>query len=183
MSPAAEQSEQKALRRVATLVARGVSQAELFAVVNQEIAQLVGADAAALLRFEADETITLLAAWNTAGMRVPLGNREPVNTALRRLRGTARPVRCGPSGVPLTGPFIAEIRRLGIRASVAVPIRVDGWVWGISVAASQRPEPFPVATESRMVKFTELIAAAIGNAEGPDGVRRGAAGPGSAGPG
>jgi GAF domain-containing protein len=164
MSPAAEQSEQKALRRVATLVARGVAQAELFAVVNQEIAQLAGADAAALLRFEPDETITLLAAWNTAGKPVPLGDREPVNTVLRRLRDTARPVRCGPSDVPLTGPFSAEIRRLGIRASVAVPILVDGLVWGISVAASQGPEPFPSATESRMAKFAELIAAAISNA-------------------
>jgi GAF domain-containing protein len=183
MSPAADQSEQNALRRVATLVARGVSQEEMFAVVNQEIARLVGADATALLRFEPDETITLLAAWNTAGKRVPLGDREPVNTALRRLRDTARPARCGPSDVPLTGPFIAEIRRLGIRASVAVPIRVHGLVWGISVAASQRPEPFPSATESLMVEFTELIAAAISNAEVPDGVRRGAAGPGSAGPG
>jgi signal transduction histidine kinase len=158
-------AEQTALRRVAALVARGVCHEELFAVVNQELAQLVRADAAALLRFEPDETITLLAAWNTAGTRFPLGEREPVNAALRRLRDTARPLRCGPSGVPLTGPFIAEIRRLGIRASVAVPIQVDGRVWGVSVAASQSPDPFPAATESRIVAFTELVATAISNAE------------------
>jgi signal transduction histidine kinase len=157
-------AEQAALRRVATLVARGVCQEELFAVVNTELARLVRADAAALLRFEPDETITLLAGWNAAGAPVPAGEREPVTAALRRLRDTARPVRFGPADVPLTGPFIAEIRRLGIRASVAVPIHVDGRVWGISMAASQRPEPFPAATETRMVEFTELVATAISNA-------------------
>jgi signal transduction histidine kinase len=93
-----------------------------------------------------------------------VGEREPVTAALRRLRDTARPVRFGPTGVPLTGPFIAEIRRLGIRASVAVPIQVDGRVWGISMAASQSPEPFPAATETRIAEFTELVATAISNA-------------------
>ena len=158
-------AQQAALRRVATLVARGVCHEELFAAANQEIAPLVRADAAALLRFESDETITLVAAWNAAGAPVLVGEREPVNTALRRLRDTAHPLRCGPADVPLTGPFIAETRRLGIRASVVVPIQVDGRVWGVSVAASQRAEPFPAATETRMTEFAELLAMAIGNAE------------------
>ena len=89
-----------------------------------------------------------------------------MNAALRRLRDTARPVRCGPSDVPLTGPFSAELRRLGIRAAVAVPIQVDGRVWGISVAAWQSPAPSPAATGSRMAEFTELMATAISNADG-----------------
>ena len=158
-------AEQAALRRVATLVARGVCHEELFAVVNQELARLAGADAAALLRFEPDQTITLLAGWTAAGAPVPAGEREPVTAALRRLRDTARSVRFGPADVPLTGPFITEIRRLGIRAAVAVPIQAGGRVWGVSVAASQSPEPFPPATETRMAAFAELVATAIGNAE------------------
>jgi signal transduction histidine kinase len=157
--------EQAALRRVATLAARGVSHEELFAAVNQELARLVGADAAALLRFESDETITLVAAWNAAGAPLPLGEREPVNAALRRLRCTARPIRCGPADVPLTGPFIAEIRRFRIHATVAVPIQVYGRVWGVSVAASQGVESFPAGTENRMTEFAELVAMAISNAE------------------
>jgi len=159
-------AEDEALRRVAALVARGARHAELFAVANQELAQLAQADAAALLRFEPDETITLLAAWNTTGTPAPVGDREPVNAALRQLRDTACPVCCGPSDVPLTGPFTAELRRLGIRAAVAVPIQVGGRVWGISVAARQSPAPFPAATGSRMAEFTELMATAISNADG-----------------
>jgi GAF domain-containing protein len=159
-------AEHEALHRVAALVARGARHTELFAVAGQELAQLVQADAAALLRFEPDETITLLAAWNATGTAAPLGEREPVNAALRRLRDTARPMRCGPSDVPLTGPFSAELRRLGIRTAVAVPIQVDGRVWGITVAAWQNPTPSPAATGSRMAEFTELMATAISNADG-----------------
>ena len=159
-------AEHEALRRVAALVARRIRHAELFAVAGEELAQFVQADAAALLRFEPDETITLLAAWNTTGTPAPVGDREPVNAALRRLRDTARPVRCGPSDVPLTGPFSAELRRLGIRTAIAVPIQIGGRVWGISVAAWQSPAPFPAATGSQMAEFTELMATAISNADG-----------------
>jgi signal transduction histidine kinase len=158
-------AEQAALRRVATLAARAVSNQRLFAAVNQELARLVGADAAALLRFEPDETVTLLAAWNAAGAPVAVGDQQPVNAALRRLRDSARAMRCGPADVPLTGPFIAEIRRLGIRGTVAVPIQVEGRVWGVSVAASQSLEPFPAETEARMLEFAELVAIAISNAQ------------------
>ena len=158
-------SEQEALRRVAELVTRGVSFEELFAVVNRELAQLVGADGAALLRFESDDTITLLATWNAAGAPVPAGESEPVNTALRRLRHTTRPLRCGPRDVPLTGPFTAQLRRHGIRALVAVPIKVDARVWGISVAASRETAAFPAETETQVARFTELVAKAISNAE------------------
>jgi GAF domain-containing protein len=158
-------AEQAALRRVATLAARAVSTQQLFAAVNQELAELVGADAAALLRFEPSETITLLAAWNSTGASVAVGEQQPVNAALRRLRDAGRDVRCGPADVPLTGPFIAELRRPGIRATVAVPIRVDGRVWGVSVAASQSATPFPAGTEARMVKFAELVATGISNVQ------------------
>jgi GAF domain-containing protein len=95
-------AEQAALRRVATLAARAVSTQQLFAAVNQELAELVGADAAALLRFEPSETITLLAAWNSTGAPVAVGEQQPVNAALRRLRDAGRDVRCGPADVPLT---------------------------------------------------------------------------------
>jgi GAF domain-containing protein len=44
--------EQAALRRVATLVARGVSPDELFAAVSNEVATLFGAEIAAIGRFE-----------------------------------------------------------------------------------------------------------------------------------
>ena len=157
--------EQAALRRVATLVARGVSQDELFAAVIEEVGWLVSADPTALMRFEADDTVTLVAAWSAADAGFPIGARRPVGDELRSMRDDGRAVRHGPMELPLDGPFVEEARQLAIRSAVAVPIVVDRVVWGVAVAASTREVPFPEDTESRLAQFTELLATAISNAE------------------
>ena len=157
--------EQAALRRVATLVARGVSQGELFAAVNEEVGWLVGADPTSLMRFEADDTVTLVAAWSAADAGFPIGARRPVDDELRSMRDGGHAVRFGPMELPPDGPFAEEGRQLAIRSAVGVPIVVDGRVWGASVAASIRDEPFPEDTEARLAQFTELLATAISNAE------------------
>jgi signal transduction histidine kinase len=47
---------------------------------------------------------------------------------------------------------------------VSVPVRVGGRLWGLVYAASAG-EPLPAGTEARLAGFTDLVAAAIGNAE------------------
>src|SRR6266545_4639869 len=64
--------EQAALRRVATLVARGVPAAEVFAALAQEAGRLLGADAAHVLRYEHDATVTLVAGWSRDGQALPV---------------------------------------------------------------------------------------------------------------
>ena len=157
--------EQAALRRVATLLARGVSQDELFAAVNEEVGWLVGADPTSLMRFEADDTVTLVAAWSAADADFAIGARRPVDDALRSMRDGGRAVRFGPVELPLDGSFVEEARRLAIRSAVGVPIVVDGRVWGVAFAASTREVPFPEDTERRLAQFTELLATAISNTE------------------
>ena len=157
--------EQAALRRVATLVARGVSQDELFAAVIEEVGWLVSADPTSLLRFEADDTVTLVAAWSAAHAGLPIGARRPMDDELRSMRDDGRAVRRGPMELPLDGTFVEEARRLAIRSALGVPILVDGRVWGVAIAASTREEPFPEDTETRLAEFTELLATAISNAE------------------
>jgi signal transduction histidine kinase/ketosteroid isomerase-like protein/uncharacterized protein YoaH (UPF0181 family) len=157
--------EQAALRRVATLVARGVSQDELFAAVNEEVGWLVGADPTALMRFGDDDTVTLVAAWSAADAGFPIGARRPMDDQLRSLRDDGRTVRFGPAELPLDGPFGKEARQLAIRCAVGVPIEVDGRVWGVAFAASSRDQPFPESTETRLAQFTELLAMAISNTE------------------
>ena len=49
--------EQAALRRVATLVARGARPDVVFAAVAEEVGALLGADTAAIVRFEPDEQV------------------------------------------------------------------------------------------------------------------------------
>ncbi|GAA4452142.1 histidine kinase [Phytohabitans houttuyneae] len=66
--------EQAALRRVATLVARGVPPAEVFAAVAEEVRQVLGAEAAAVVRHEPGGAATVVAvrgsAWDGAGPAV-----------------------------------------------------------------------------------------------------------------
>ena len=55
--------EQAALRRVATLVARGAPPEEVFAAVTAEAGRLLGADFTAMSRYDADGTVTVVGVW------------------------------------------------------------------------------------------------------------------------
>jgi signal transduction histidine kinase len=158
--------EQAALRRVATLVARGTRPDALFAAVTEEVGTLLGADLAAMARHETGDTLTVLATWAAAGEHPEVGTRVPLeegDLATRVLR-TGRPVRMdGHYGIPARQAVIRE--KLGIRSSVASPIVVEGRPWGGLVVHSKQTEPLRTDTEARLASFTELVATAIGNAE------------------
>src|SRR6266496_4987240 len=68
--------EQAALRRVATLVAGGAPQAEVFAVVAREVAACLEVPLISIVRFETDGTATHVGVW---GRRNP----HPVGTSWR----------------------------------------------------------------------------------------------------
>jgi signal transduction histidine kinase len=159
--------EQAALRRVATLVAQAVPSAELFEAVTREIGHLYDVDLARMERYEADGTVTALAAWTRRGeIRLAVGTRfslEGTSIALR-VQETGRPARVD-SFVGAEGPIALEARQLGIRASVGCPIVVGGRVWGVIAASTRSDLPFPAGMESQIGEFTELIATAVSNAE------------------
>jgi HAMP domain-containing protein len=71
--------EQAALRRVATLVARGEPSHEIFSAVSREVGQLLHVEITRLLRFEADGTATVAAAWRRVGDPLPVGCRIPID--------------------------------------------------------------------------------------------------------
>jgi PAS domain S-box-containing protein len=157
--------EQAALRRVATLVARETSPDAVFAAVVREVGEVLGVDATHLGRHEPDGTVVSVAQWGSyAG--VPVGARfslEGDSVSARVLR-TGRAARME-SYEHVPGVIAATIRQLGIRFSAGVPITVGGRPWGVMIASSKGPEPFPAETESRLQNFTELLATAISNAE------------------
>ena len=85
--------EQAALRRVATLVARGVPPPEVFAAVAREVGLLLGVDATHMGRYEPDGTATGVAAWSRTGDQIP--GRHAASTS----RARASPGWCcGPGG-------------------------------------------------------------------------------------
>ena len=155
--------EQAALRRVATLVARAAPPDEVLAAVTEEAARLLQAHHASMSRFEPDGVMRVAAAWGSTfpiGTRVSLGGRN-VNT---RVFETGRPARVD-NYDDATGAAAEGARTLGIRASVGVPISVEGRPWGVMFVASTRQEPLPPDTEARLAGFTELVGTAIANAE------------------
>ena len=164
--------EQAALRRVATLVARGASQDELFAAVTQEIGWLVAADTTSMIRIEPDDTITLVAAWSAQQADLPIGSSRPMDEQLRSMRETGRPWRWGPADLPATGPFVEEARALGMRTFVGIPIVVAGRTWGAAFASSTVDQAFPDDAQTRLAGFTELVATAIANAESREALAR-----------
>jgi signal transduction histidine kinase len=159
--------EQAALRRVATLVARGTAPEEVFAAVVDEVGQLLGVQMANLARYGSDESVTFLATWGdprnpfTPGNRLTLGGNN-LGTIVYE---TGRSARIDGYAETSSGPVGIGIRDAGVRSSVATPIVVEGRLWGLIVAGSYLEEPLPPDSEARLAGFTELVATAIANAE------------------
>ena len=158
---------QAALRRVATLVARGVPPSAVFTAVADEVANALRVDNCVLVRFLDDGWCELVAAHDEARLaKIPVGARFPLdgdNLAAMVLR-TASTARMD-SHEHAAGPIAARVRDLGIRSAVGAPIEVDGRLWGAAIIASAEPEPPAPDTEARLADFAELVATAIANAQ------------------
>jgi signal transduction histidine kinase len=155
--------EQAALRRVATLVARGEPPAAVFAAVAEDVAALYSADTASVTRFEPDGQVTLMGGH---GVTVPAeGPRGalPAGTPAALVRETGRAARYDADGDPERGhvPAMAE---KGYKSAVNAPVMADGRLWGV-VGAGSRRDRLPPDTEERLAGFAELVATAIANAE------------------
>jgi len=159
--------EQAALRRVATLVARGAAPEEVFTAVAGEVGQLLPVDQAALCRYEPDGALTFVSQWGSVTARFPVGSRwmlggHNVGTLVFQ---TGRPARVDYNAKSSSGPLGVGIREAGLRSAIGTPIIVEGRLWGTISVASQREQPLPADAEARLVSFTELVATAVANAE------------------
>jgi signal transduction histidine kinase len=157
--------EQAALRRVATLVARGVPPDQLLKRVVGEVGGLIGADATALLRYEPDGAATSLAEWSETGSPPQLGRVTlDADSISARVLSTGRAAtKASYEGAP--GSAEARMREHGIRSSVAAPIVVGGRLWGVMIASWTEERPASPEIQERMAEFIELVATAIANAE------------------
>ena len=167
--------EQAALRRVATLVAREGSQTEIFTAIAEEIGQLLATEEMRMLRYEHDRSTRVVAASGRLENDIfPVGACHPLggNNATSRVFRTGRPARVAEYGATASGSIGEDARSGGLRCVVAVPIVVEGRLWGAMVTGTTRDDSMPPDTESRLAQFTELMATAIANAEARAEVRR-----------
>jgi signal transduction histidine kinase len=159
--------QQAALRRVATLVARGTKPSDVYPAVMAELSRGLGADNVALLRYEADDALVLLATRDGKELaKMSIGERLSLRgeNVAAMIRDSGAPARMD-SFDGATGKTAARIRALGLLSAVGAPIVVDGRIWGALVVGSSQPEPLAPHTEARIGDFAELIATAISNAE------------------
>jgi signal transduction histidine kinase len=165
--------EQAALRRVATLVARQPSPAEVFAAVTEEAAGLLHLDSTHLVVYERDQTATVVGSCNPRGQPIPVGTRVPVegDNIIGRVFRTQQPARIDDYG-DAGGPVAEKVRSIGVRAAVGVPVLAGGRLWGVLAVGSSRPEPLPADTEIRIGAFTELVGTAIANSDARTEIER-----------
>ncbi|MEV8512644.1 AAA family ATPase [Dactylosporangium sp. NPDC051484] len=154
--------EQAALRRVATLVARGVGPDPMFATVAEEVATLFDAGGTAIARFEPDGDATVMGDYGFEHSQPGARGKPDPGSAMAAVQATGRAARRDVDDPASHGPPDAVLP--GLCSSVASPILVEGRVWGAMDVGSRR-ERLPQDTEQRLADFTELIATAIANAE------------------
>jgi PAS domain S-box-containing protein len=158
-------TEQRALRRVATLVASEVSPERVFTAVSEECARVLQVNASIVLRYEGDGTATIVGRHNRDNIdEFHVGERLPAeeHSAFARVLSTGAPARIDDWG-GLTGEVAEAIFRTGYRSSAAAPIIVAGTLWGAVAIASE--DPLPPESEDRLGAFCELASLAVASAQ------------------
>jgi signal transduction histidine kinase len=158
--------EQAALRRVATLVARGTPPEQVFAAVAEEIGHLLSVDVVNMCRYDPDRTITFLASWDSAGQRFPVPSR--LSLGGHNLGTLVYETGCSGriESYADDSSIGAVTVESGVRSAVGTPITVEGRLWGVISAGTSLMQPLPPDAEERLASFTELVATAIANADG-----------------
>jgi len=160
-------SEQKALRRVATLVAAEVSPERVFRAVSEECARVLQVNSSAVFRYRSDGRATIVGRHNRDSVEVlAIGEvlEAKESSAIGRVLRTGAPARVDDWGGMRDQSEIAEaIFRVGYRSSAAAPIVVAGALWGAVAITSE--DPLPDDTEDRLGAFCELVSLAVASAQ------------------
>jgi PAS domain S-box-containing protein len=158
-------TEQRALRRVATLVASEVSPERVFAAVSEECARVLQVNASAVLRYETDGTATIVGRHDRdriGAFRVGDSLPDEEDSAIGRVRRTGAAARVDDWGL-LAGELAETMFRTGYRSTAAAPIVVAGALWGAVAIASE--DPLAPESESRLEAFCELVSLAVASAQ------------------
>ncbi len=155
--------EQAAVRRVAELVAHGTGQAELFEAVVAEAAELIHGEATTLVRFGDGRSCTILATRNGPA---PVGSAVEIAEdgmgVVAQILATGRSARWDRDDTGVDDGRTDSADGLGL--GVGVPIILNDRLWGVlGVVGTGRQ--LPPDTERRLQQFTELVSAALANAE------------------
>ena len=130
--------QQAALRRVATLVARGVSPAEIYPTAVAELSRGLKVQNVTLLRYAQEGAHVVVGARDEncdpiLPEYLPMDG-DNVAALVYRTRAPARMDTYDGA----TGPTADRIRRLGLTSAVGAPIIVDDRMWGALIVGSAK---------------------------------------------
>jgi PAS domain S-box-containing protein len=157
--------EQRALRRVATLVASEATPERVFAAVSEESARVLESNASAVFRYDPGDMITVVGRYSRDETGAfPLGitfATDDVST-VGRVRRSGYPARVD-HWAELSGPVAVTMKDAGYSCSVGAPIVVGGELWGAVSVADART--LPPESEARLAAFCELVSLAVASAQ------------------
>lgn len=159
--------QQTALRRVATLVARGLPPAQVFWAAVMELSDSLGVENVALLRYASDGAYVVVGARDERGDPIMAkGERLSLDgdTVASKILRQGKPARLD-SFEGVDGTTAARIRQVGLRSAVGAPVIVEEKIWGALIVGSAGRQPLPPGTEERIGDFADLVSTAIANAE------------------
>jgi diguanylate cyclase (GGDEF)-like protein/putative nucleotidyltransferase with HDIG domain len=152
----------RVLRHVATAVAGNVEPAEVFALVSGAARELLDADSAAVVRYEGPTHGRVM---GQSGIAMP--NRRFTLLGENTAAVTARTGR--PSHVrdfaALDGDVPQRLVAMGQRSGIAVPVHVDGRLWGALVAGDHRPGHIAGTAIPPLAEFAGLIGLMLAEAD------------------
>ena len=162
-------AEQAALKRVAVTVATETAAERVFDVVTEEVARLLGADAANLVRFgpNLDEGL-IVGKWSEPGVQIPgAGTIVAIEdgSPLTKVARTGAPARLATDDPGVPAELHGRLTALGVTSLVAAPIVVSGHIWGAVVVSLTGDLRFPANAEERLGQFAALVAVALANAQ------------------
>ncbi len=161
--------EQAALRRVAVTVATESTAERVFDVVTEEVARLLGADAANLVSFgPRPGQGVIVGKWSEPGVQIPGDGTVVViarGSAIDRVARTGAPARLATDDPGVPPELHERLVALGVTSLVAAPVVVSGEIWGALVVSVTRDLQLAPNTEERLGQFAGLVAVAIANAQ------------------
>ncbi|MEW5808950.1 MAG: PAS domain-containing protein [Actinomycetota bacterium] len=160
-------AQQAALRRVATLVARGAPLRDVYDAAVAELAHSLGAQHVTLLTFDTDEAAVVQATVDTTGNAgFAVGERLLLDgdSIAARVRRTGAPARMA-SYAGVDGSIAARLRGMNVSEGAGAPIVIEESVRGALVVAAHSAEGVVEAAETHIGDFADLISTAIANAE------------------
>jgi hypothetical protein len=143
---------------VATLVAQGAAAETLFAVVAEQVAEILGVPLVSIVRYEADGSATERASFSPRGTLFRLGTRWSLDgtNVVAQIRDSLRPARID-DHAGLTGEIADAVRAAGIGSTVGSPFVVAGRLWGAMVVSSFEPDVLPAGIAGDLTEFTDAL--------------------------